>query len=621
MRYVCRGDAVSELAARVTGILQEPKVGVQPCRVSFFILGVEFKMAYQALYRKYRPRTFDDVVGQEHITSILQNQISTGHTSHAYLFTGTRGTGKTTCAKILARALNCEHPVNGNPCGECFSCKGIENSSILDVVELDAASNNGVDNVRALRDEAVYSPAAVRKRVYIIDEVHMLTTQAFNALLKIMEEPPEHLVFILATTELHKVPATVLSRCQRYAFRRIGTQDIINRLAYVAEKENMQVTRGACELIARMSDGAMRDALSLLDQCATGALMIDEQYVRSAIGLSGALRTEKLLDMILAHDAAGAILLLDDFLRDGGGEVSLLDELAVLLRDVLITFIAPKNGDALVSSLHMSDVLAAFAKKASEKKLMELLMKVTAALSGMSKTSNRRTEAELCLISMCAASEGLPRGEAAEQEVYLPETAKVEKVIGGAAEKATIESCAADIPPWEEVNPAEKKTDRYTQASESIFASAKREENEKQFESAKVEDTVKQAVREETQVSSAEIAAAEGNAGVNQNSKQLWQRTLECFKRLTNEPMYYILANPMQVSGEFEGETLTVYMKNPFELQMFGAAENSEALKKAAAEAVGHVVVVKIVKDERKPVLNEEKIRKLARFGNVKFEN
>ncbi len=255
-------------------------------------------MAYQALYRKYRPRTFDDVIGQDNITRILKNQIASGHTSHAYLFTGTRGTGKTTCAKILARALNCEDPRGGEPCGECFACKGIESGSILDVVELDAASNNGVDNVRALRDEAIYSPAAVRKRVYIIDEVHMLSTSAFNALLKIMEEPPEHLVFILATTELHKVPATVLSRCQRYAFKRISAESIAKRLIYVAGREGMTLTPDAAALIARVSDGALRDALSLLDQCATGSI-VDKERVRAAIGLAGNIRTEKLLGMIL----------------------------------------------------------------------------------------------------------------------------------------------------------------------------------------------------------------------------------------------------------------------------------------------------------------------------------
>ena len=220
---------------------------------------------YQALYRKWRPQTFADVIGQQHITDTLRAQLQSGRLSHAYLFTGTRGTGKTTCAKILARAVNCEHPVNGDPCNECAACRGILDGSVLDVTEIDAASNNGVDNIRDLRDETRYTPAQVRKRVFIIDEVHMLSIGAFNALLKTLEEPPEHVLFILATTELHKVPATILSRCQRFDFRRIGAEDISRRLLDVAAGEGIALTEGAARLIARLADGAMRDALSMLD--------------------------------------------------------------------------------------------------------------------------------------------------------------------------------------------------------------------------------------------------------------------------------------------------------------------------------------------------------------------
>ena len=213
---------------------------------------------YQALYRKWRPKVFSDVIGQEHITETLKKQVAEGRTSHAYLFTGTRGTGKTTCAKILAKAVNCEHPVNGDPCCQCPSCLGLESGSFLDVLELDAASNNGVDQVRALRDEAIYAPANVKKRVYIVDEVHMLSTAAFNALLKILEEPPAHLMFILATTELHKVPATILSRCQRYSFKRILPKDIAQRLTYVAGQEHIDLTADGAELLSRLADGALR---------------------------------------------------------------------------------------------------------------------------------------------------------------------------------------------------------------------------------------------------------------------------------------------------------------------------------------------------------------------------
>ena len=208
--------------------------------VPLYLRGVS--ATYQALYRKYRPRTFDDVWGQEQVTDTLRRQVETGRVSHAYLFVGTRGTGKTTCAKLLARAVNCEHPVNGSPCNECAACRAIENGTNMDVVEIDAASNNGVDNIRALRDEAVFSPASVKMRVYIVDEVHMLSGPAFNALLKILEEPPEHLMFILATTELRKVPATILSRCQRFNFHRLDADVISRRLKYVAERESIKLT-------------------------------------------------------------------------------------------------------------------------------------------------------------------------------------------------------------------------------------------------------------------------------------------------------------------------------------------------------------------------------------------
>ncbi|MFR1827337.1 MAG: DNA polymerase III subunit gamma/tau [Lawsonibacter sp.] len=297
---------------------------------------------YQALYRKWRPRTFDDVVGQSHITDTLKRQVATGRLSHAYLFTGTRGTGKTTCAKILARAVNCEHPVDGNPCNQCPSCLGIESGSILDVLELDAASNNGVDQVRALRDEAVYTPAAVRKRVYIVDEVHMLSTAAFNALLKILEEPPEHLMFILATTELHKVPATIKSRCQQFSFKRILPGDIAARLAYVAREEGIELRGEGASLLARLADGGLRDALSLLDQCAVHPAPSGRRCWTPGAGgqpgdgaAHGAARQGNTAGAWRPWPGCGA-----------GKDVALLGELSALTRDLLIRKTAPGRGPA-----------------------------------------------------------------------------------------------------------------------------------------------------------------------------------------------------------------------------------------------------------------------------------
>ncbi|MBQ8975130.1 MAG: DNA polymerase III subunit gamma/tau, partial [Oscillospiraceae bacterium] len=294
---------------------------------------------YQALYRKWRPKKFEDVVGQEHITGTLMRQIQTGRLSHAYLFVGTRGTGKTTCAKILAKAVNCEHPVNGDPCNECPSCRGIDDGSILDVEELDAASNNGVDNIRELRDEAIYTPATVKKRVYIVDEVHMLSNHAFNALLKILEEPPEHLIFILATTEIHKVPATILSRCQRFSFRRIPSDKIAQRLMYVAQQEGLSLTEDGASLLARLSDGALRDALSLLDQCSS-AQVIDSSAILSSIGLAGSADTLRLLGAINDNNTAQALDMLDSLHSAGKDMSAAIDELMTLYRDILVTKVA-----------------------------------------------------------------------------------------------------------------------------------------------------------------------------------------------------------------------------------------------------------------------------------------
>ena len=281
---------------------------------------------YQALYRKWRPQTFADVIGQQHVTDTLRAQLQSGRLSHAYLFTGTRGTGKTTCAKILARAVNCEHPVNGDPCNECAACRGILDGSVLDVTEIDAASNNGVDNIRDLRDETRYTPAQVRKRVFIIDEVHMLSIGAFNALLKTLEEPPEHVLFILATTELHKVPATILSRCQRFDFRRIGAEDIARRLLDVAAGEGIELTEGAARLIARLADGAMRDALSMLDRAAAAGA-VDEKTVTAALGVMGQDDGIRLAEHLKTGDLAAAVGLLDEYYNAGRDLASVYDQM------------------------------------------------------------------------------------------------------------------------------------------------------------------------------------------------------------------------------------------------------------------------------------------------------
>ena len=356
---------------------------------------------YQALYRKWRPQTFADVIGQQHITDTLRAQLQSGRLSHAYLFTGTRGTGKTTCAKILARAVNCEHPVNGDPCNECAACRGILDGSVLDVTEIDAASNNGVDNIRDLRDETRYTPAQVKKRVFIIDEVHMLSIGAFNALLKTLEEPPEHVLFILATTELHKVPATILSRCQRFDFRRIGAEDIARRLLDVAAGEGIQLTEGAARLIARLADGAMRDALSMLDRAAAAGA-VDEQTVTAALGVLGQDDGVRLAEALKAGDLAAAVGLLDEYYNAGRDLASVYDQMLGLIRDALLVKTSKTDVSALISPAYSVKTLQKLCDGLASSTLIAWSRVIGDALDRMRSAANRRVEAELCAVRLCS---------------------------------------------------------------------------------------------------------------------------------------------------------------------------------------------------------------------------
>ena len=358
--------------------------------------------AYQALYRKYRPQTFDDVSGQLAVTQTIKNQLTTGKMSHAYLFTGSRGTGKTSCAKILAKAVNCLDLQDGNPCNRCEACRAIDSGACMDVLEIDAASNNGVDNVRDLRDDAIYTPSQVKMRVYIIDEVHMLSISAFNALLKIIEEPPEHLLFILATTELHKVPATILSRCQRFSFRRISQEDIAARLQYVAYQENIDLDDSAARVLARMADGGMRDGLSLLDQCASAtAGELTAERVYECLGIAGERKAAEIMRSIAAHDTQSCLQLFNKLYADGKEMGALLDELACLTRDLLILKTAPDAGLSMLSGVADQQDASQLARAFSSGELVRMMELLEQTLSGFTRSASRRMDAELCLIRLC----------------------------------------------------------------------------------------------------------------------------------------------------------------------------------------------------------------------------
>ena len=359
---------------------------------------------YQALYRKWRPKTFSQVVGQDHITGTLQRQVAEGRTAHAYLFTGTRGTGKTTCARILAKAVNCLHPEDGAPCNQCEACRGIDSGSLLDVTELDAASNSRVDDIRELLSESVYTPTVLKKRVYIIDEVHMLSTQAFNALLKTIEEPPEHLMFILATTELHKVPATILSRCQRFTFKRILPRDMEKHLLEIARAEQIDLTPDGAEILARMANGALRDALSLLDQCRVAEGQLTSRAVLDVLGLAGSVQTQQMMRCILDRRTPDALLLLDQLYRSGKDVSALLGELSDLAREMTILKAAPEGGSALLSGLYDTKTLTGLSENISMQRLLYLTETLQGTRAALPDSFQPRTDAELCLLRLCDES-------------------------------------------------------------------------------------------------------------------------------------------------------------------------------------------------------------------------
>lgn len=387
---------------------------------------------YLALYRKYRPKTFDDVISQEHITTTLKNQLKNGQTSHAYLFTGSRGTGKTTCSKILAKAVNCLHPVDGNPCLECEACRAIEEES-SDVTEIDAASNNGVDYVRDLKDEAVYAPISCKYRVYIIDEVHMLTTQAFNALLKLIEEPPSHVVFIFATTESHKIPATILSRCQRFEFRRIDINDSKKRLLNIATKENVRLSEDAAFLISKISDGGMRDALSLLDQCISVSENITAEVVRECAGISGSEYLFEISEKIENQDVYSILKILDELNSRSKNIGRLLEELIAHYRILMLLKAGADNSVIRVTE----DELIRYNNAANSYTLGEIMRCISILsefLSGMGRVVNPLLHAEMCFIKLASPKLDINE-EGLNTRIELIEK-KLEKIASGEVKTA-----------------------------------------------------------------------------------------------------------------------------------------------------------------------------------------
>lgn len=630
-------------------------------------------MMYQALYRKYRPKTFDDVVGQEHITETLKKQVETGRLSHAYLFIGTRGTGKTTCAKILAKAVNCEHPVNGNPCNRCAACRGIDDGSILDVVELDAASNNGVDNVRALRDEAVFSPASVRKRVYIVDEVHMLSNSAFNALLKILEEPPEHLMFILATTELHKVPATILSRCQRHSFKRIPVDTITARLNYVAQQEHLDLQPDAAALLARMADGGMRDALTLLDQCC-GNECISTDAVISAIGLAGNLRTAQLLRSVAAGDTAGALEQFRELWQDGKDPSALLDELSILQRDLLMQAVAPRGGRELLSGAYDPVTLEELSGAFSSAQLLANLQSIQQTLGAMASQPNPRIAAELCLIRLCRSElcDNVPtlcaRMDKLEQTVYSGAIPAPRASAPAPKAKPEPKPVFDDVPPWEppappvsapkakpepkpvfddvplweppappvsapkakpEPRPVHDDVPPWEPPAPPVSAPKAKPEPKPVHDDVppwEPPETVPAPIPEPTlepvpepepepipePVSAPAPEAVPAEAGTFD-----WQALCAYMERELPVGIYHFLLDPLQAAGELSDGTLTLHLNKAPAYPMFNKPEIAEKFRLAVQTLTGQNVRVVMQPMDTATQIKQRQIEELTRFPNV----
>ena len=588
---------------------------------------------YQALYRKWRPKVFSDVIGQEHITETLKKQVAEGRTSHAYLFTGTRGTGKTTCAKILAKAVNCEHPVNGDPCCQCPSCVGLENGSFLDVLELDAASNNGVDQVRALRDEAIYAPANVKKRVYIVDEVHMLSTAAFNALLKILEEPPAHLMFILATTELHKVPATILSRCQRYSFKRILPKDIAKRLTYVAQQEQIDLTPDGAELLSRLADGALRDGLSLLDQCAAAGGTVDSRAVLEVLGLAGNLQTAQLMQDILDRNAQAVLLLLNELYAGGKDVGAVLGELSTLTRDLLLRKTAPEGGAALLSGGFDSATLDKLGKGVPANRFLYLASTLQKAAADLYYSADRRTDAELCLLRLCDESlcgdltalenrvtrleDALERGAeirtAVKQSVAAAEPPQAAEKPAPRPAKAAPPP-AEDPPPWDEP-PLPEEPPMREEPGERVF--------DIPADAVPVRPAAPQApaVRESApQRQSASIPAAPkaSPSAASAVSGGNWWRSLaeNCKGQLP--PMYRAFLE--LCGGTLAGNQVTVYAPDEITLNRLDNDRVRGILAAEAEKASGQAVRILFQVGEAPKASPQENLKSLLEFGS-RFDN
>lgn len=538
---------------------------------------------YQVLYRKWRPKVFTDVAGQEHITKTLMSAVESGRVSHAYLFTGSRGTGKTSCAKILAKAVNCEHPVNGNPCNECASCRGIDEGSVVDVVEIDAASNNGVDNIRDLREETNYMPSQVKYRVYIIDEVHMLSTGAFNALLKTLEEPPEHVKFILATTEVHKLPATILSRCQRFDFKRISAEDIVGRLNYVAAQEGLNLTDDGAMLIARVADGGMRDALSLLDRCASYGEEINEKLVSLAAGIAGREHIYSIVDAINEHNSSKALSILNELYENSCDMERLFSELLSHLRNMMISVCISNYKDLILASDSEIEKIRSQAKALTLETVLSCMNTVNDTVIELKRGADKRVTAELALIKMTTPS------LQSDNEALLRRISELERALrSGGAAVTTQPAISAPITHTEEKpSPAP-----YEVVTEKEDATENTEPTTVQPEISFFEETQEKAEHEKAPEVQSSTVAAPPQAD-NGSPLLQWSEIIELIA--SRDPMIAGFMN--NSTAVLNGNSLLIKAANPLLSNFVNKKEHCSIIETAACEILGKAYKVSMFKD------------------------
>ncbi len=566
---------------------------------------------YQAFYRKYRPKCFSDVYGQDHVVATLKNELKENRISHAYLFTGSRGTGKTSCAKILAKAVNCENPVDGEPCNQCEVCRGIDSGVIYDVVEIDAASNNGVDNIRDLREEANYTPSRGRYRVYIIDEVHMLSTGAFNALLKTLEEPPSHVIFILATTEVHKLPATILSRCQRFDFKRIQPETMALRLKEVANFEGLDITDEAAILIARIADGALRDGLSVLDQCASRGEKIDADLVAEVAGIAGRETLHMLAKAIADKNSADAINIISQLYQNSFDMERLCVELINLFRNYLIVKTVKNSRELIICTDNEYDVLTESAGAMTLESIIFALDLLQTSLTKIKTGANSRIEMELALVRLCE-----PKLEQSLDSL-LERISQLERVVKN----------STGLKNDEAANP-QKEHSQHIAVSEPDLnkdekVSALHSEHNESRDSAKpnLNDT------EETQGTKASPTAA-GSEDVKPVREQVelyqsfeqWQDFLNIIHK-NDIALFGVLSS---ASAHIQNEYFVIDSSNPTIKEFIRIPTHFKAIKQAVLEMTGRAYKIAVCKPKtqsgQKSDLLEDLINKAQNNVKINFE-